>query len=69
MKSEEFSRAYVRACLEGSEPFRFYRLMVVGPEGVGKTSLLRYLSGLPFQIHENSTPFINKLDLQIGSKI
>ena len=65
MKSEEFSRAYVRACLEGSEPFRFYRLMVVGPEGVGKTSLLRYLSGLPFQIHENSTPFINKLDLQI----
>ena len=64
-KNEEFSKAYTLACLEGSEPFRFYRLMVVGPEGVGKTSLLRYLIGLPFQIHENSTPFINKFDLHV----
>ncbi|KAI6658320.1 Caspase-3 [Oopsacas minuta] len=65
IEGDAFRRAYMMACLEGSEPFRFYRLMIVGPEGVGKTSLLRNLTGLPFKIDEESTPFINKFDLQV----
>ena len=64
-ENEKFKRAYELACLEGSEPFRFYRLMVVGPEGVGKTSLLRHLIGLPFRIDQESTPLLNKFDLQV----
>ena len=65
MDNEQFKRAYELACLEGSEPFRFFRLMIVGPEGVGKTSLLHHLIGLPFQDNQESTPFLNKFDLQV----
>ena len=64
-ESEKYKKAYNLACIQGSEPFRFYRLMVVGPEGVGKTSLLRSLTGLPFKFDQESTPFLNKFDLQV----
>ena len=64
-ESDEFSKAYEKACFEGSESFKFYRLMIVGPEGVGKTSLLRVLTGKTFQQQEKTTQFLNKYNLQI----
>ena len=60
-----FREHFEKACLEGSEPFKFYRLMVVGPEGVGKTSLLRALTGKIFQSDEQTTAFLGKYDLHI----
>ena len=64
-ESDEFKQKYQDACESGSESFKFYRLMVVGPEDVGKTSLLRVLTGQPFQEEEESTPFLKKYDLQV----
>ena len=64
-RGEEFASLYQEALDDGLELLRFYRLMVVGPEGVGKTSLLRALTGQPFQSNQASTPFIDKFDVQI----
>ena len=64
-ESDEFKRSYEEACLQGTEPFKFYRLMIVGPEGVGKTSLLRVLTGQTFQENEKTTDFLNKYNLQV----
>ena len=64
-RGEEFASLYQEALEDGLELLRFYRLMVVGPEGVGKTSLLRALTGQPFQSNQASTPFIDKFDVQI----
>ena len=65
IESTEFKEHYERACREGSEPFKYYRLMIVGPEGVGKTSLLRALTGQTFQEDENTTKFVDKYNLQV----
>ena len=64
-ESSEFQRHYESACREGAAPFRFYRLMIVGPEDVGKTSLLRVLTGQNFKEEEPSTEFIQKYDIQV----
>ena len=64
-RGEEFASLYQEALDDGLELLRFYRLMVVGPEGVGKTSLLRALTGKPFEENQTSTPFIDKFDVQI----
>ena len=64
-RGEEFAGLYQEALDDGLELLRFYRLMVVGPEGVGKTSLLRALTGKPFKTNQASTPFIDKFDVQI----
>ena len=40
--------------------------MIVGPEGVGKTSLLRTLIGQTFREDEKSTEFLNTYDLQVN---
>ena len=64
-ESDEFKRTYEKACDEGNVSFKFYRLMIVGPEGVGKTSLLRVLTGQTFQEDEKTTEFLNKYDLQV----
>ncbi|KAI6658473.1 caspase-3 [Oopsacas minuta] len=64
-RGEEFASLYQEALDDGLELLRFYRLMVVGPEGVGKTSLLRALTGQPFEANQTSTPFIDKFDVQI----
>ena len=64
-ESSEFNKHFEKACREGAEPFKFYRLMIVGPEGVGKTSLLRALTGQSFQPDETSTEFLNKYDLLV----
>ena len=61
----EFEEYFERAFGERSVPFKFYRLMVVGPEGVGKTSLLRALTGQLFQPDEKATKFLDKYDLQV----
>ena len=63
--SKEFRENYEKACKEGTTPLMFYRLMILGPEGIGKTSLLRVLTGQPFQENEESTQFIAKYDLQV----
>lgn len=64
-RGDEFANYYQEACEQGTETLRFFRLMVVGPEGVGKTSLLRALTGKEFRSDETSTPFIDKFDVQI----
>ena len=64
-KGNEFTENYKTACKEGTESFNFFRLMIVGPEGVGKTSLLRALTGQTFREDEKSTEFLNKYDLQV----
>ena len=64
-KSDEFKETFLKACQEGIEPFKFYRLMVIGPEGVGKTSLLRILTGKSLQKDEKSTAFIKKYDMHV----
>lgn len=65
LRGKEFKEAYEVACLEGTEMFRFFRLMIVGPEGVGKTSLLKSLTGKTFEENEVSTSFIEKFDLSV----
>ena len=64
-ESDEFKRNYENACLEGTEPFKFYRLMIVGPEDIGKTSLLRVLTGQTFREDEKTTDFLNKYNLLV----
>ena len=64
-KGKEFVEEYRKACDEGSQQIKFFRLMIVGPEGVGKTSLLKALRLQPFEEEENSTDFIEKTDISI----
>ena len=64
-ESDEFKRVYKEACMEGTEWFHFYRLMLVGPEEAGKTSLLRVLTGKKLQVKEKTTKFIDKYNLQV----
>ena len=64
-RGEEFVYQYQLACNEGSQQIKFFRLMVVGSEGVGKTSLLKALRNQPFEGKETSTDFIEKTDITI----
>ncbi|KAI6652279.1 Caspase-3-like [Oopsacas minuta] len=64
-RGEEFVYQYQLACNEGSQQIKFFRLMVVGSEGVGKTSLLKALRNQPFEGKEVSTDFIEKTDITI----
>ena len=64
-RGEEFVSQYQLACNEGSQQIKFFRLMVVGSEGVGKTSLLKALRNQPFEGKEVSTDFIEKTDITI----
>ena len=64
-RGREFVEEYRRACNEGSQQIKFFRLMVVGSEGVGKTSLLKALRDQPFEEKETSTNFIEKTDITI----
>ena len=64
-RGEDFVSQYQLACNEGSQHIRFFRLMVVGSEGVGKTSLLKALRNKPFEGKEMSTDFIEKTDISI----
>ena len=61
----EFVEKYRKACDEGSQQIKFFRLMIVGPEGVGKTSLLKALRLQPFKEEDSSTDFIEKTDISI----
>ena len=54
-----------KATLEGSAQFNFYRLMIVGPKGSGKTSLLRTLIGQSFNENEESTKLLVKHNLLV----
>ena len=62
---KEFSNNYEKACLKGVEPFNFSNLMLVGPKGVGKTSLFRLLIGQPFNANEESTNFSVKYNMKL----
>ena len=64
-RGEDFVAQYQLACNEGSQHIKFFRLMVVGSEGVGKTSLLKALRNKPFEEKETSTNFIEKTDITI----
>ena len=64
-RGEEFVYQYQLACNEGSQQIKFFRLMIVGSEGVGKTSLLKALRNQPFEWKEASTDFIEKTDITI----
>ena len=64
-RGEVFVSQYKLACSEGSQHIKFFRLMVVGSEGVGKTSLLKALRNKPFEGKEMSTDFIEKTDITI----
>ena len=64
-ESDEFIRVYNESSMEGIESFKFYRLMVVGPEGVGKTSLLHVLTGQTLDDNEKGTEFLNKYNLLV----
>ena len=60
---DEFVREYWKACEEGSTELKYFRLMIVGSEGVGKTCLLKALKGQLFDENEISTDFIEKTDI------
>ena len=58
-------KAYENFKADGSIELNYFRLMIVGPEGVGKSCLLKALKGERFDEREISTNFIEKTDISI----
>ena len=65
-RGDDFTELYEQACLEGEHDVQFFRILIVGPEGVGKTSLLKALKNQPFNENEDSTNLIDKTDITIA---